>query len=51
MTVDPHLPDEEPEAESITVGWELTDERHGFCSWCGWKGHTAAMCPHRPEAA
>lgn len=50
-TMERHYADEEPEVTTITTGWELTDEDHGFCGFCGWKCHIASTCPNRPEAA
>ena len=44
-----YFPDEEPDVERIRTGWELTDERHGYCGFCGNEGHIRTVCPHRPH--
>lgn len=44
------LPDEEPEIDYISEGYTVTTEAHGYCSWCGQRGHVHDACPHRPTA-
>jgi hypothetical protein len=43
-----YFDDEDPEVETITLGWELTDESHDYCGYCGWRGHGQLLCPNRP---
>lgn len=41
-----YFPDEEADVERVgAVGWELTDEAHGYCASCGRWGHRKVECP------
>jgi hypothetical protein len=44
-----YFEDEEPDVERITAGWTLTDEEHGYCSFCGVRGHVTSVCPSSPD--
>lgn len=43
-----YFPDEDPDVERVQAGWEMTDEAHGYCRFCGNQGHAHDVCPNRP---